>query len=352
MSIKLSIKNSTPSVVLHYSNKENPEGYDFGKGVSELFNGLYQILSNFTEKKENLNGMKNILFEHYKDMFRFIKSQYANIIDNLPGIDFLNNKETINDLVNLTIEKKVKNIQEFKNKYPLFLIWPDVKKWLSITDKITLSSKIIKYDKFAENLELSINKKLSYVISSNAGSKPQKKTNVSDWIRKQNQSFDKSAKSLNIDAKLDLKLSDFPKSKKGNLHLTTAKNILYLFDQFSDVKEIIYSVFPRLNNFLENYDNQKKTLVYLSNSLKPGRIFGDPFTGQIACYSTVFGKFDHDSRLIISYFPHQSFSQFIDTKKNEVNNKGFTLMRELNDFIIFGGGVVVKFDSSGRAVAI
>ena len=106
------------------------------------------------------------------------------------------------------------------------------------------------------------------------------------------------------------------------------------------------------NNSLNTFDNQKKTMVYLSNSLKPGRIFGDPFTGQISCYSTVFGKFDYDSRLVIAYFPHQSFSQFMDSDKNKVINKGFTLMRELVDFIVLGGGVVIKFNSTGRAKVI
>jgi hypothetical protein len=90
-------------------------------------------------------------------------------------------------------------------------------------------------------------------------------------------------------------------------------------------------------------------MVYLSNSLKPGRIFGDPFTGQISAYSTAFGKFDHDPRLIVAYFPHQSFSQFMDTNKKLISNKGFVLMRELVDFVVLGGGVVIKFSKDGRA---
>ena len=95
-----------------------------------------------------------------------------------------------------------------------------------------------------------------------------------------------------------------------------------------------------------------RAIVYISNSLKPGRIFGDPFTGQISCYSTVFGKFENNPRLVIAYFPHQSFSQFLDTKKKLIENKGYTLMRELVDIIILGGGVVIKFNSDGRAEVV
>ena len=90
-------------------------------------------------------------------------------------------------------------------------------------------------------------------------------------------------------------------------------------------------------------------MVYISNSLRPGRIFGDPFTGQISAYSTAFGKFDTNPRLVVAYFPHQSFSQFLDTKNKLISNKGFVLMRELVDFVILGGGVIIRFKNDGRA---
>ena len=57
-------------------------------------------------------------------------------------------------------------------------------------------------------------------------------------------------------------------------------------------------------------------------------------------------------RLIISYFPHQSFSQFLDTNNKNINNKGFTIMRELVDLIILAGGVMLRFNKNGRAEII
>jgi len=66
----------------------------------------------------------------------------------------------------------------------------------------------------------------------------------------------------------------------------------------------------------------------------------------------VFGKFDKNSRLIVAYFPHQSFSQFMDTSKKVVTNKGVILLRELVDFVILGGGVIIRFNNEGRAEAL
>ena len=80
--------------------------------------------------------------------------------------------------------------------------------------------------------------------------------------------------------------------------------------------------------------------VYVSNSLKPGRLFGDPFTGQLSAYSTAFGKFDRSSRLVVAYYPHQVHPQAI-LDGETAHNKGITLMEELTDLIIFHAGVAV-----------
>lgn len=349
MSLKLSIKNTTPSLILHYADKVNPEGYDFGKGVNALFNALYKMLSNFTEGKKTLDDMSDILTDHYSDMFRFLKSQYQGIIDHLPGISHFNNRQLLEDFVSIATRKKTTEELNFRFKYSDLLHWPDSKAWFQAGGARIKSSTLIKYDKLADELEKSINSGKSYVISSNAGSRPQKKAEVEEWVKKQNNSFNAAVKKYHLNATLDLKVDDFPLSDAGNLHLTTAKNILYLFDKFEDVKDIIYKTFPRTQTCLDGYDGNQKVMFYLSNSLKPGRIFGDPFTGQISAYSTTFGKFDHDPRLIVAYFPHQSFSQFMDTNKRLISNKGFVLMRELVDFVVLGGGVIIKFSKDGRA---
>ena len=349
MALKLSIKNKTPSLILHYADKENPEGYDFGKGVNALFDALYKMLANFVEGKKTLDDMSSILKDHYADMFRFLKSQYQGIIDHLPGINHFNNQQLLNDYVSISTQLKTEKEVNFLGNYGDLLHWPDSKSWYKDGGTRVRTSSLIKYDQLAEEFEKSIDLGKCYVISSNAGSRPQKKLEVMGWIEKQKKSFDEAAKKLNLNAQLSLRIEDFPKSDAGNLHLTTAKNILYLFDRFEDVKNIIHKTYPRTQSSLDDFDADKKVMVYISNSLRPGRIFGDPFTGQISAYSTAFGKFDSNPRLVVAYFPHQSFSQFLDTKNKLISNKGFVLMRELVDFVILGGGVIIRFKNDGRA---
>ena len=352
MALKLSIKNKTPSLILHYADKENPEGYDFGKGVSALFDALYKMLENFVDGKEILDNLTPTLKDHYEDMIRFLDSQHKGIIDHLPGLEHFNICELINYFVSIsTRTESISNLQ-FKVIYEKLFHWPDTKSWYENGGKRVRSSDLIKHDALVKEFEQFIDTEKCYVISSKAGSRPQNRSQVIDWVKRQNESFVNSAKKLKIKAKLDLKLEDFPASKNGNLHVTTAKNILYLFDKFNDVKKIIYKIYPRVSGSLDDFHNNQRVMVYISNSLKPGRIFGDPFTGQISAYSTVFGKFDKNSRLIVAYFPHQSFSQFMDTSKKVVTNKGVILLRELVDFVILGGGVIIRFNNEGRAEAL
>ena len=352
MALKLSIKNKTPSLILHYADKENPEGYDFGKGVSALFDALYKMLENFVDGKEILDNLSPTLKDHYEDMIRFLDSQHKGIIDYLPGLEHFNICELINYFVSIsTRTESISNLQ-FKVIYEKLFHWPDTKSWYENGGKRVRSSDLIKHDALVKEFEQFIDTEKCYVISSKAGSRPQNRSQVIDWVKRQNESFVNSAKKLKIKAKLDLKLEDFPASKNGNLHVTTAKNILYLFDKFNDVKKIIYKIYPRVSGSLDDFHNNQRVMVYISNSLKPGRIFGDPFTGQISAYSTVFGKFDKNSRLIVAYFPHQSFSQFMDTSKKVVTNKGVILLRELVDFVILGGGVIIRFNNEGRAEAL
>ena len=84
--------------------------------------------------------------------------------------------------------------------------------------------------------------------------------------------------------------------------------------------------------------------VYVSNSLKPGRLFGDPFTGQLSAYSIAFGRFDNPRRRVIVYFPHQVHTQVISSRGAAVN-KGMTLMTELTDYIIFNSGIAVNLST-------
>lgn len=139
-----------------------------------------------------------------------------------------------------------------------------------------------------------------------------------------------------------MKITDFPKTENGNIHVTTSKNIVYLYDKWVDLKNAIESAYPRLRGKLTNIPDEIPVFLYLSNSLKPGRLFGDPYTGQLSCYSTCFGKFDQKPRAVVVYFPHQAYTQAFDSHGKVVKNKGTTLYSELTDYIIFNAGVAVS----------
>jgi hypothetical protein len=77
--------------------------------------------------------------------------------------------------------------------------------------------------------------------------------------------------------------------------------------------------------------------------VKPGRIFGDPYTGQISAYSVSFGALSK-TRSIVAYFPHQSIAQAAQYLVNP-NNKGLRILAELTDLLVFSGGYAIKTKS-------
>lgn len=350
MAIKLSVFYKTPSITLHYSDKENPEGYDFGQGVNSLFKALTIILENFGKGLDTYTNIKDEIEAHYLDMIRFIESQSSNITGYIPGQHHFDDKTLPEKLASMALNLNDSRPDDFYREFPDFLQWPTVSEWQKKSGTKARSSQLIKYDKFAEGLEKSIDSGKCYILGTNTGSRPQKAPALSEWIEKQNSFYGKASLAPPVENYMEL--NDFPESKSGNRHVTTAKNIIYLFDRFSDVKKLIESSFERLSGRVPELDDDALALVYISNSVKPGRIFGDPFTGQISAYSSAFGKFDNPKRLIIAYFPHQSYTQIIDTKQRKVNNKGLVLLREMCDLIIFSGGVAVTFNDQGRGVAI
>ena len=77
MAIKLTSKNLIPSTVLHYSDVDNPEVYDFGAGLEHLFSSLYKILENITDEKKILSGMDVLFEEQIFNMLNFINEWIA-----------------------------------------------------------------------------------------------------------------------------------------------------------------------------------------------------------------------------------------------------------------------------------
>lgn len=339
--LKLSILRETPCMVLHYSDIDNPEDYGSGSGVHLLFDSLFAILKNFVNDKPALNGLAPLLKDQYKEMLDFINSQWKKIIDFLPGQELVNDPDTPRILSEIatgyTANKK--SIQGL-------LVWPLIKDVPANVKSKWKKKDLLKYDPLCAKFEQDIDDGYAYYLSDNAGSgRPPTTDQIREWIDQQRTLFNR-AKGLKPPADFTMDISDFPPTENAGdrRHMTTAKNIVYLYDSWNQLYESIVSAYPRLKGHLEKLQHDMPVFVYVSNSLKPGRLFGDPFTGQLSAYSTAFGKFDHPRRMVVAYFPHQVHTQAISSRGTAVN-KGITLMTELTDYIIFNSGVAVKLDT-------
>lgn len=337
--IKLSILKKIPSIVLHYSDIDNVEDYNSGKGLDLLFSSLSSIINNHILGQDIFDNMDEIISKQYCEMIKFIVSQWENVIDFLPSEDLLKEKNTAKIISHYALNN-VKKEDAFLQEE--ILIWP-------LTDEVPTEvlgkqkgKELIKYDRLAELLEKDVTNDRCYILSNNAGSgKPPKREKVKGWINDQKILFSKSEK-LNPPASFLMTIDDFPQTGNGNVHITTSKNIVYLYDNWGDLKKAIFKAYPRLNGKLNGIADDKPVFLYVSNSLKPGRLFSDPFTGQLSAYATCFGKFDSTERAVVMYFPHQVHTQVFDKKGRIAKNKGTTLYEELTDYIIFNSGVAVS----------
>lgn len=339
--LKLSILRETPCMVLHYSDIDNPEDYGSGSGVHLLFDSLFAILKNFVDDKPALYGLAPLLKDQYKEMLDFINSQWMKIIDFLPGQELVNDPDTPRILSEIATGNTAN-----KKSIQGLLVWPLIKDVPANVKSKWRRKDLIKYDPLCAKFEQDIDDGYAYYLSDNAGSgRPPTTDQIREWIDQQRTLFNR-AKGLEPPADFTMDISDFPPTENAGdrRHMTTAKNIVYLYDSWNQLYESIVSAYPRLKEHLEKLQNDMPVFVYVSNSLKPGRLFGDPFTGQLSAYSTAFGKFDHPRRMVVAYFPHQVHTQAISSRGTAVN-KGITLMTELTDYIIFNSGVAVKLDT-------
>ena len=333
MALKLTKFFKIPSVVLHYSDLANPESYVAGTGLRSLFNSLLKLLTNYTLMKPLLDDMDDYLVSHYDNMLGFVKSQWREIVDFLPGEEKINS-DKLGIAKLLATAASGENV-ELPNE---FLVWPLLKDIPTEAAKKQRAKLLIKDDVLCRLMERDVNLRKVYCLSGNAGSRPQPLLSIEGWLAKQKAFFD-MAPALVPAAQFEIDISHFPVSKSNNYHLTTSKNIVYLYDKWSELRKTIEEAYPRLIGILPTERDNDSVLMYVSNSITPGRIFGDPYTGQISAFATIFGRVDPKPRMIIAYFPHQSHYQVLSTNKM---NKGLTLMNELTDLLIFTGGVAVS----------
>lgn len=342
--LKLSIYRRTPCVVLHYSDINNPEDYSSGKGVDLLFRSLFAILVNHLEGRSRLDGLASLLAGQYREMLGFLASQWKSIIDFLPGENMVKAPETASYLAELAVGDETHSAHMRG-----FLSWPVISGVPEAVRRGWVGKPLLKNDPLCSRFERDIDAGKAYYLSDNAGSgKPPTTQQIEAWIGQQRALF-ALEKKLSPPADFTMKIEDFPDTGTGSgrRHLTTAKNIVYLYDSWNTLADTISEAYPRLKGHLTRLEKGLPVFVYVCNSIKPGRLFGDPFTGQLAAFSTAFGKFDPSPRMVVAYYPHQVHTQVLHCGMVS-RNKGTTLMAELADYLIFNAGVAV--DLKGKRV--
>lgn len=338
LGIKLSCIKKTPCMVLHYSDQEHPEDYSVGEGVKSLYTALSTEIEIFVGNKKRTD-LNKVLSEQYSHMLRFVESQGANLVSFIPNKEVLYHSDTPMRLAQLVTSDSVLSNDELD-----FFNWG---KTNELPKEILAKVKpggIIKADPFVSNLEALVLGRTAYTLSGNAGSRPQDVESVELWLNQQKALFEAGN---TTDAIFSIKVTDFPSSISGRLHVTTAKNVFYLADSFQEVEGALKQSFKRLSSLNISGSSDMPAFIYLSNSLKPGRIFGDPFTGQLSAFANIFTKnvSGNRTRVSMAYYPHQAHTQLLDRNGRLRRNKGIVLMSELLDYAVFQGGVVVNMKS-------
>jgi hypothetical protein len=337
MALKLTQDKGLPSVVLHYSDAENPETYSIGSGVATLFSTLLTLLRNHSRGEDLLAGAAAPLEGQYRSMLAFVGSQWSRMLHFLPGAEALEDEALpANYAAAATDDDRAEEIIWSSR----FLRWPGAAALPAAARELQATRPLIKHDPLAARLEADVGAGLAYGLSQNSGSRPQRAGSLEGWLDRQRRLF-AAGPPLDPPAEFAPEIADFPATASGNRHVTTASRIVFLYDRWSDVRASVEAVFPRLAGKLDGEAGERPALVYVSNSVKPGRIFGDPFSGQIAAYAVAFGALDPEPRVVLAYFPHQAFPQALGGIAARAN-KGLTIMKELTDYLLFGGGVAVS----------
>lgn len=335
LGIKLSCIERTPCMVLHYSDLDHPEDYSAGSGVESLYKALSTQIEVYLGKKDKAD-LTPILTDQFSHMLDFIKSQGSNLVSYMPESEELYSTDMPARLAKFVTGEADEDVLPELFNWGVTTELPE-----EIYENISKGG-LIKPDVLITQVEELVEKKVAYNLSGNAGSRPQDKSKVSEWIAEQKVIFGNNK----TDAEFSIEVSDFPVSDSGRLHVTTAKNVFYLIDSTKDLEESIKCSFDRLSD-LSLVNTDLPALLYISNSLKPGRIFGDPFTGQLSAFANVFTKniTGEKTRNLVAYYPHQVHTQLFNLRGEFRKNKGIILMRELLDYAVFQGGVLVDMKS-------
>jgi len=332
MGLEIMHATGVPSIVLHYSDADNPEDYESGEGTRRLFELVLRALENVTEKRQIFCGTDQMLSTQVDEMLDFVSRSWQRSLYLIGESDDAGIKETVASI------SAANAPSQYRQRGP-FYEWPS-RKELSADDELSqVPRNLIKQDVLAAGFEEDINQRNCYGVIRGSGSKPQPKSRLETWIASQNSlqsNWERENSQPTSGTQARLNILDFPLSSAGNHHVVTSPRILYLYDSTLQLAQQIEDCFPRLRGLLTQRFDQSPALAYITNSVKPGRIFGDPYTGQIASYAVTFGALS-GQRNVFVYFPHQSIAQAAGHLSDR-GNKGLKMLAELTSLLVFMGG--------------
>ncbi len=293
--LKLTQDKEVISVVLHYSDVDNPESYSAGTGVRALFASLAHMLVNHAGGRPPYEYLEDELTDQYSTMLMFLRSQWAAILNFLPGEEVLTDPELPRQYARAATRHPDARDVIWSST---FLRWPTVAELPENVRDAQAARLLMKDDALRRLMETDVQRGKAYGFGSATGSRPQAETSLASWIAEQRAAV--AANPLEPPVEWNHEVEDFPLSGGGNRHVTTAPRIVYLYDEWRSVAAALESAFPRLRDRLPGFTVDQPVLVYVSNSIKPGRVLGDPFVGQLAAYAVSFGALDPTPRLVVA----------------------------------------------------
>ena len=339
LSIKLTSQHATQSLVIHYGNAKQPGTYSVGNGLdileSELEFAINTWFANGTAKAHH-----ECVSAQYKSMQDFVISQYPNQISFLPGEAVLTNSRTKDNL--FTCADPLSNDAEIRTAQTQLsdlCIWPTFSDLKPTQAPITV---YIKEDPFMVAFVRQLLGTSAYYVGKGESIKPVNAKSISPSIKKQQQLFGNDIE--NKSARLWLSLDNFPRTKTGYCVSVVSKN-LFLGDSTQVLLDLLQREFKLVRH---QVDFDKPYFLFIINSVKPRRIFSDPYTGQIATYGPIFARDmrNKKSRHFIIYFPHQAHTQYADMLMT--TPKSALIYTELVEYLVFHGGVTLDAKTGKR----
>lgn len=223
-------------------------------------------------------------------------------------------------------------------------LWPNAMELSGVSFQGTL----YRSDKLVRQLERLVTEGHAWTPISGATKRTWSTSKIHGEIEAQNKHLLQLIDSNVIRPVQPLSLADFPLDPTGDGDsriIGTSSNILYLVDSSDDFIKCFSEAFSNESpeSLSELLEEDIGAFVYISNSIEAGgRAFkGDPFTGQAAAYSRIFGWdiTGQKERNFIAYYPNQLLSQFFTTAGFPPSAKGVKMLRQEATLIIANNGL-------------